>query len=102
MKKTLLAGVMALGLDACGGGGKAEFVKACVDGVGENEQMCNCMADKLEADLDSGAFKTVTKAMAAGEEKGQEMIENMPADEQGEGMTAMMGAGMSCQMGAAE
>jgi flagellar hook-basal body complex protein FliE len=101
MKKTLLAGVMALGLAACGGGGKAELVKACVDS-GEDEQICNCMGDKLEADLDSGTFKKVAKAMAAGEEKGQEMIENMPADEQGEVMTAMMGAGMSCQMGAAE
>ncbi len=102
MKKFVLAGVMALGLAACGGGGgKAQLVKSCVES-GEDEKMCNCMADKLEADLDSGTFKQVSKAMAAGEEKGQEMIENLPADEQSEIMTALMGAGMSCAMGAME
>jgi len=102
MKKILLAGVMVFGLAACGGGGgKAQLVKSCVDS-GEDEEMCNCIADKLEADLDSGSFKKISEAMAAGEERGQEMIENLPADEQSEIMTAMMGAGMSCAMGAVE
>lgn len=101
MKKIVFAvSAAAFALTACGGGGggKAALVKECVAG-GESEKTCNCVADKLQADLDSKSFGTLTKAMAAGEDKGEEMIMALPAEEQTKIMTALMGAGFACAMG---
>ncbi|MBY9065288.1 hypothetical protein K1X12_00165 [Hyphomonas sp. WL0036] len=100
MRMAIVAGALALALTACGGTGssKAAMVKACSD-AGEDKAMCTCLADGLEKNLDAKTFSTVAKAMSKGEEDGQKMIENLPAEEQGKIMGAMMTVGMSCAMG---
>lgn len=102
MKLQILAGAAAFAvLSACGGaggGGKAAFVNECVKG-GEEKTTCTCIADKLEAELDAKTFAKLTKAIAAGEEKGSKMMEAMPADEQAKIAGAMMSAGFGCAMG---
>lgn len=104
MKKFAFAAVAALALAGCGavgGGHKAAMVKACTDS-GESDANCTCIADSLEKNLDAATFKTVATAMAAGEEEGNKMMEELPADKQGAVMGALMSAGMGCMMGSAE
>lgn len=100
MRLAIAAGAMALVLAACGGtgGSKAAMVKACTDS-GEDAAMCTCLADGLEENLDAKTFNTVADAMAAGEEAGSDIIENLPAEEQSKVMTAMMTVGMGCAFG---
>ena len=100
MRMAIMAGALALALTACGGtgGSKASMVKACTD-AGEDKAMCSCIADGLEKSLDAKTFNTVAKAMAQGEEKGGEVLDNLPADEQSKIMGAMMSVGMSCAFG---
>lgn len=97
-----MAGALALALTACGGtaGSKASMVKACTD-AGEDKAMCSCIADGLEKNLDAKTFNTVAKAMAQGEEKGGDVINNLPAEEQSKIMGAMMSTGMQCAFGGA-
>jgi hypothetical protein len=103
MTKYILAAVAALALTGCGGmgGGKGAMVKACVDS-GETEANCTCIADSLEKNLDKETFALVSNAMAAGEEQGNKMMEELPADKQGAVMGALMSAGMGCMMGSTE
>lgn len=100
MRLALAAGAMALALAACGGtgGANAKFVKACSD-AGEDAELCTCLADGLEKNLDAKTFGTLANAMAEGEAKGEELINNLPADEQAKIMGAMMSVGMSCAFG---
>lgn len=104
MKKFAIAAVAAFALAGCGaigGGEKAAMVKACTDS-GETAANCTCIADSLEKSLDKDTFKSVATAMAAGEEEGNKMMEELPADKQGAVMGALMSAGMGCMMGGAE
>lgn len=100
MRMAIAAGALALALAACGGtgGSKSAMIKACTD-AGEDAKMCSCLADGLEKNLDAKTFNTVAKAMAQGEDKGEEMIKNLPAEEQGKIMGAMMSVGMQCAFG---
>ncbi|PKP80686.1 MAG: hypothetical protein CVT79_13780 [Alphaproteobacteria bacterium HGW-Alphaproteobacteria-18] len=100
MRMAILAGALALAVTACGGtgGAKASMVKSCID-AGEDKAMCTCLADGLEKNLDAKTFSTVAKAMAQGDDKGGEIIEKLPADQQGKIMGAMMSTGMQCAFG---
>lgn len=100
MRMAILAGALALAVTACGGtgGGKASIVKSCMDS-GEDREMCTCLADGLEKNLDAKTFNTVAKAMAQGDEKGGEIINDLPAGEQSKIMGAMMSTGMQCAFG---
>lgn len=103
MKKIVFAAVAALALAGCGaigGGEKTAMIKSCTDS-GESEANCTCIADSLEKGLDKETFSTVAKAMAAGEEAGEQMINELPVEKQGAVMGALMSAGMSCMMGGA-
>ncbi|MGE6698071.1 hypothetical protein ACQKH5_10300 [Hyphomonas sp. NPDC076900] len=102
MRMAIVAGALALALTACGGtgGSKATMVKACTD-AGEDQAMCSCIADGLEKSLDAKTFNMVAKAMAQGEEKGGEVLDNLPAEEQSKIMSAMMSTGMQCAFGGA-
>jgi len=104
MKKFVFAAVAALALTGCGaigGGEKVAMVKACTES-GESQANCTCIADSLEKNLDKETFRMVATAMAAGEEKGSQMMDDIPADKQGAIMGAMMSAGMGCMMGGME
>lgn len=100
MRMAIVAGALALALAACGGtgGSKSAMIKACTD-AGEDQKMCSCIADGLEKNLDAKTFNTVARAMSKGEDEGQKIIENLPADEQGKVMGAMMSTGMACAFG---
>jgi len=103
MKTFLIAAVAALALAGCGavgGGQKAAMIKSCTES-GESEANCTCVADSLEEGLDADTFKLVATAMAAGEEEGQQMMNDLPVEKQGAVMGALMSAGMSCMMGGA-
>ena len=103
MKNIVFAAVAALALTGCGaigGGEKAAMVKSCTDS-GETEANCTCVADSLEKGLDAETFKAVATAMAAGEAEGEQMMNDLPAEQQGAVMGALMSAGMTCMMGGA-
>lgn len=102
MKHIVLAAAAALMLAGCsaiGAGAKARMVKACTDN-GEPAEDCTCIADNLEASLDADTFRLVAAAMSAGEAEGNQLMEELPADQQGALMGALMSAGMTCMMGA--
>ena len=100
MKKILLAGVMALGLAACGGGGKAQLAKACVDS-GEDEKMCNCMADVMKANLSKDTFNLAVKAVRDGDMNSPELQTAMSAEfsENPEKAIEFAGKMSSCEAG---
>lgn len=101
MRLVLAAGAMALALAACGGGtggANAKMVKACTES-GEDAELCSCIANGLEKNLDAKTFSTLANAMAEGEEKGEEIMNNLPADDQAKIMGAMMSVGMTCAFG---
>jgi|GEM_PF-1724718 hypothetical protein len=103
MRTFVIAAVAALVLAGCGatgGGAKAAMVKACTDS-GESDANCTCVADSLEKGLDADTFKLVATAMAAGDEEGEKMMNELPVEKQGAVMGALMSAGMSCMMGGA-
>ena len=103
MKKFVFAALAAFALAGCGaagGGAKAALVKACTDS-GESDTSCTCVADSLEGSLDAETFKLVATAMAAGDEEGEKMMNDLPVEKQGAVMGALMSAGMSCMMGGA-
>ena len=100
MRPALAACAIALILAACGGtgGAKAKMVAACAKS-GEDAKLCTCIANGLEDNLDAGTFSTLANEMAAGEDEGQETMNNLPADEQARIMGVMMSVGMTCAFG---
>ncbi|MFN4024043.1 MAG: hypothetical protein ACK4MQ_04370 [Hyphomonas sp.] len=100
MRLAFAAGALALALAACGGtgGANAKMVKACTE-TGEDAELCSCLANGLEKNLDAKTFNTVANAMAAGDEVGEKIINDLPADEQAKIMGAMMSVGMTCAFG---
>ena len=101
MKTFVYAAVSALALAGCGavgGNPKSAMVKACTEG-GDSEKNCTCIADSLEKNLDKPTFRVVANALAAGEEEGGKVMDELPAEQQTKIMGALMAAGMGCMMG---
>lgn len=102
MKNLLIAGVMVLGLAACGGSGgdaKSKLVKACLDEGGTAEAECNCMADAAVENLDADLLGKMVQAAESGSDSDAAMNEimgDLTPEQMGQFMAFAMEAGTTC------
>jgi hypothetical protein len=96
-KMVFVAAVAALGLAACGGGGKQALVNSCVK-EGTDKKVCTCTIDEAEKNMDKKAFAALTKAAAKGEGAMDNAMGDLPMDQQMAAGMALVGAAMKCGM----
>jgi len=100
MKGVFIAGALALCLAACGGSGgaKAKMVNSCSDQGMMNREICTCIADRLQADLDSRSFTAIANAWDKGPASLNESLSRLPQDKQSEAVMALASATGQCAM----
>lgn len=98
MKGVFIAGAPVFFLAACGGNGgaKGRMVEPCAEGAMMNRQICTCIADRLQSDLDGRTFTTVANAWDRGPASLNESLSRLPRDQQNKAVTALASATGEC------
>lgn len=97
MTRRLIAGAFALGLAACGGGGaNAKLVQSCNENGMLGEDICSCIADKLQASLDGATFSVVANAWGEGPAEMNSALSRLPQSKQTEAFGAVASATAEC------
>lgn len=96
MNKTVfVAAIAAVGLAACGGGGKQKLVDMCVkDGTAKKD--CECTFNEAEKNMDKKVFAELTKAASKGEEGMNTALSELPMEDQVKAQMTLVGAAMKC------
>jgi hypothetical protein len=96
MNKTVFVAIIAaVGLAACGGGGKQKLVDMCVK-EGTEKKVCECTMTEAEKNMDKKAFAELTKAASKGEEGMNSAMNDLPMDQQMAAGMVLVGAAMKC------
>jgi hypothetical protein len=83
-------------LAACGAsGGKAAFVAKCVKDDGQSQQVCQCMADKIEKSVDKDVFRVMTLEAEGKIEEAQKLQQTLSLEKQ-MGALGGVAAAMEC------
>lgn len=100
MKKTMIAAAGLMALAACGGGesDRQALVDACVSDGTSDQETCECMADAAEKNLDEDLYEKFADAARQGEDGGEEILNDLDAEEQAQFMSFIMQAAVTCGM----
>jgi hypothetical protein len=95
----MVAGVAAIALlaTACGaaGGGKGAIVAKCVKDDGMTQKQCQCMADKLEKNVDKDVFRAIVLEAEGKTAESEKLMNSLSMEKQMTAMTAAFSA-MEC------
>lgn len=97
MKPMLFAAALALGLAGCGGSGaKAKLAESCNANGMLGDEICSCIADKLEASLDGRTFSVVANAWGEGPAEMNSALGGLSQAKQNEAFGAVTSATAEC------